>query len=575
VSLWPTVGLGVVLAWSLLLIAAQPVRSPWWTYADADAVYVGTALNLTYGNSHARYLDHPGLPLHEVLATSFELERLAERVVGRGRSETEFFNAKMLDLDAARALFRGWGIAFYLLGAALSYVLAARLLGHWLWGLAAGLAWTAAPGLVAMSIQYRADVPLAVLVLVTGFLIVRAAQRRSVLVYVAAAFALGFAVMVKLHAAGLVVPLLLAALWRPPVGDRWRRSVRELSRLSRPSKALLLGGVFLWFALIVVFDRPRVPFDVTEEQRSLIVNTASVLGIYAVTSWIVRRTQAFASLRRVFDPFLAVLAGAVILGMLVPAAVVAPDGVQAAVVVWRGVTGRGINEEIEPFTADFGQLLEFPLAGATLMFFVAAVAAVVGVRRRDPTPVLLFAGAASLALMAQARLATTHYFAPAFVLSVPAALWLFRERGGPRPSLLVWPVIAFLVVPQFTHRHDAEQATTKFAAREGPAMRAAASRLTAQEVALVPGAWPHPDARYFEFVRAYVEHTPERRYRVLPDIPTAAAYLTERGLRPRYFTGPAAAGIVDVGPLALQIGTFEARRVPDIPNTVELLSVVR
>ena len=44
----------------------------------------------------------------------------------------------------------------------LSFLFAARLFGHWTWGLAAGLLWAAAPGLTAMSIQLRPDVPLAV-----------------------------------------------------------------------------------------------------------------------------------------------------------------------------------------------------------------------------------------------------------------------------------------------------------------------------------------------------------------------------------------------------------------------------
>ena len=108
------------------------------------------------------------------------------------------------DLDGSRWLFRGIAIAFYLLGAALAFVFAARLFGHWSWGFANGLLWVAAPGLVAMSIQLRPDVLLAVLCLVFAFAIARAVERRSVLWFAAAAATVGLATMVKIHALALL-----------------------------------------------------------------------------------------------------------------------------------------------------------------------------------------------------------------------------------------------------------------------------------------------------------------------------------------------------------------------------------
>jgi hypothetical protein len=91
-----------------------------------------------------------------------------------------YVDRALLNLDGSRWLFRGIAIAFYLLGAALAFVFAARLFGHWTWGLANGLLWVAAPGLVAMSIQLRPDVLLAVLCLVFAFAVARAVERRSV-----------------------------------------------------------------------------------------------------------------------------------------------------------------------------------------------------------------------------------------------------------------------------------------------------------------------------------------------------------------------------------------------------------
>ena len=97
----------------------------------------------------------------------------------------------------------------------LSFLFAARLFGHWTWGLASGLLWAAAPGLMAMSIQLRPDVALAVLTLVFGFTVARAVERRSPEWYAAAAATIGFAAMVKLHALALLPALAVAALWRP------------------------------------------------------------------------------------------------------------------------------------------------------------------------------------------------------------------------------------------------------------------------------------------------------------------------------------------------------------------------
>jgi dolichyl-phosphate-mannose-protein mannosyltransferase len=569
----PALALAAVIAWAAFLVSSQPVTSPWWTYADADATYTATALNLTNHNSHARYLDHPGLPLHELLATSFLVERLTRAAAGEeGVSQDAFFAERMLNLDTARPLYRGWAIAFYLAGAVLSFLAAARLLGHWTWGLAAGLLWTAAPGLLAMAIQYRPDVPLSVLTLAVGYLTARAALSHSGVRYLAAALLLGFAVTVKLHAAGLLVPLGIAALWRPPRPGWWDELRRHAAMFVRRRPFVVAAGVLVWLVLLVTFNRARVPFTPTGEQRSLVVGAGGILAVYFGVTAAVSHREVRRRLRALFNPFYAGLLAAISVGILVPATIVLDDGLQVLVVIRKGLTGGGVNEEIDLFSASLDQLVEFPLRQATFVFVLAGAAAVLGIARREPVPVLLFSGAVILALMAQARLATTHYFAPAYVLSVPAALWLFRVRGGARASLLVWPIVAFLVFPTFEHRNDADLATSSFVAREKPALELVERLLQPGEVGLVPSTWPHPDSRYYESVHVYVEHTPDYRYRFLPDVPSALAFAAERGLRPRYFVGPVATEVVGTMPLELTTGTYSARRLPGVVDAVELLS---
>ena len=178
-----------------MIVAAQPVTSPWWIYADADGTYSASALNIVAGG-HSRYFDHPGLPEQEALATTFGIVSLAH-----GGPTRSWANDEMLHLDRARAIFRGWAIFFFIGGAALAYLLCRRLFGHWTWGVAGGLLWLAMPG-IQDTIEIRPDVLLSALMLLTGYVMVRAWERKSAALYAVAAGIAGFALMTKLHAVG-------------------------------------------------------------------------------------------------------------------------------------------------------------------------------------------------------------------------------------------------------------------------------------------------------------------------------------------------------------------------------------
>jgi hypothetical protein len=39
---WAILGLATVMTLAIVVVEAQPVRSPWWTYADADASYTAS-----------------------------------------------------------------------------------------------------------------------------------------------------------------------------------------------------------------------------------------------------------------------------------------------------------------------------------------------------------------------------------------------------------------------------------------------------------------------------------------------------------------------------------------------------
>ena len=101
VSALTLLALAAALAAAGVVVASQPVRSPWWTYADADATYTATGLNLLLGK-RAKYLDHPGLPLEELLEISFGADWLAHGAPARQR----YVDARLLDLDRTRTVYR-------------------------------------------------------------------------------------------------------------------------------------------------------------------------------------------------------------------------------------------------------------------------------------------------------------------------------------------------------------------------------------------------------------------------------------------------------------------------------------
>ena len=558
------------LAAALVLVEGQPIRSPWWTYADADATYSGSSLNLLLGNP-VRYQDHPGLPLQELGTLAFALDYALERVGGGAGSRAAYVERVMLDFDEARPIYRGLAVALYLLGAALAFVLLARLFGHWTWGLAGSLLWLAAPGLAAMSIQFRPDVPLAVLLIVFAYLVGRAAERRSPAHYFWAAVVLGFAVMVKMHAAGLVAALVLAAAWRPPPADSLERLwTRTLAWADARRGRLVALGVAIG-TVAVLINSARAPFEFTGDQRragiAAIVVLAAVLGAVVVA----RRKRARATVRRTVD-LGALLVCGILAGIAVPIAFDIPDGLQSLVNIRNGLTGRGVNEGVDPFSVDLDQLLAPELRIQFFTFVVAGVAAVLGIVRRDPRPVIWFVGASAVGLMAAARLGTLHYFAPAYVMSIPAAMWALSRNELRRASLLVWPVVLFVVWPQFDDRTAATEEQERLAAAASPTLRILESRLGPDEVGLTPTYWPHPDTRYFDVVRQFLEYTPDYRYRFLPATERGARFAMERGLRPRYFTSPLVFHVAGTQRLDIpEVGSFVVRRMEDAPLAVELV----
>jgi hypothetical protein len=266
------------------------------------------------------------------------------------------------------------------------------------------------------------------------------------------------------------------------------------------------------------------------------------------------------------DPFYAFLGSAVLAGLYLPITLALRDGMQALIAIANGLTGRGISADVPLFSAP----LESIPSRASFFFVLAGIAALVGLLQRDARPVVWFAGALVLGLMAQARLAAPHYFAPAFILSIPAVFWLVR-RGPARVSALALAVlVAYLVAPALDSRRTPAAAAASFARSTAPALDAIESRLRPGEVGVVPSGWPTADSRFFQYVQRPNGYSPNYPFRLLPATAAAAQLAEERGLALRYYTEPGAGSrpLADVG----ELGTFAVRPVSGAPDVVELVA---
>ena len=544
---WAALAAVAVVAVAAVVVAAQPLDSPWWTYADADASYTASALNLVLGED-VTFVDHPGLPLTEAAAIVFGVETLVGESSLSESARLAFVDRALLDLDSTRWVFRGISGLVYLLGALLSFLFAARLFGHWTWGLAAGLLWVAAPGLTAMSIQFRPDVPLAVLTLVFGFAVARAVERRSVDWYAAAAVTVGFAAMVKLHALALLPALAVAALWRPAdASDAWTR-LRDWVRRRR---ALVVSIAGAWLLVALLLNVARLPWDLTTVQ----------LGVLAAFSAIVAASVTVAEL--LGRPFYGWLVAAFAAGLLFPVTLDIPDGFRALHYIVRATSGQGVQEGVDSFATPLSSLDSIVGREAVIAFLLAGVAGVLGVVRRDPRPVVWAVGALSMGAMAFARPPNVHYFAPTFVLAVLALLWLLQRTPRSRASILVWPFVLLLLWPAWRDRDVPAFEQERLAASAEDAKSYIAANLRPGEVALVPTYSPFEDSRYFELVEIYVDHTPDYPYRSLPTTAAARPFAEAHRLRPRFYYGPKASNVTTETPAALgELGTYALAPTP-------------
>jgi hypothetical protein len=529
----PLLACGAALVVALAVVFLQPVDEPWWIHADPDGAYAGSSLNILLGN-HTNYLDHPGLPTQDGVALGFGAKYLIDRAGGSVESRQKFVDRQLLNLDRGRLVYRGWAIAVFVGGAALVYWTLALFLGHWTWGLAGSLLYLGAPAIADRAFGLRPDAPLAALCVAIAVLIATAFTRRSAGRYAWAAALLGLALTLKLPAIALIVPLGVAALWRPPEPGWARPLLGRVGSWVRRHGYWLVPLVAAWVYLCVVFNRERLPVFTNDMQRQVVESWGAVLGGFVVFGAIADRLH-LPGATRLFSRFTALVVVAFTAGFAVPASLVLDDGIQSVAAMWDSLMGGHVNANIPAF-ADFtfNSLLEFPIRAATLVLALAIGGAIVGGRRRIWWPMLLVVGALLLAVMAAARLSYPNYYAPAFAVALPPALWLLKAGRASVP-LAGWAVVLAVIVPVFLHL---DRSVRNEVAVNAAAQDLAGRLLKPGEVILAPYDIPIEDVRYDGLVDGFVDYVPPTYpYRFLQ---IGSPRLTERHLTPRYYVASAA-----------------------------------
>jgi hypothetical protein len=523
------------------LLAAQPLRSPWWTGHDFDTVYAASAITLFRGERSTFY-DHPGVPLQELLAATLTADwAVTDPGTSRGERADWFLN----DLDRMRPYLRVFGALLFFGSAVIAYVAVAWSARSVLAGLFAGLVLLASPDVTVWAAVVKPDPLLAALCVAAVALLVEGARHRSGALYVAAAAVIGFAVTVKVHALGLLAPLGFAVvLWRPPT-----TGIAELRAAAGRHRRPLVASAAAFLGVALVLNALAAP----PAGRPLALLVATLLVLAAVTGvawYAARRTRL-----RLWVELAAALAAAGLAGAVLPnllyASLPAPTLRGLAVTA----TGRGV-EASSSFVSPFDVLSPW-----AALFVLAAVGLLLALRSGDRPAVLWVVAVTAMGGLALLRYGSVHYYTAAVALlaalAAPALKALSRA-----PALVAVVFLVALYHPLQLQVDEASDRGTIAAATERVNAWVEA-RLRSDEVALT--FLESDDGRTFALVRQYAPSAPPRRFRFLPATSRGVAYAAENGFDVRYVITAAEA---DPAALLASLG-LEGRAAPvDAPGFV-------
>src|SRR5207248_4154534 len=131
-------------------------------------------------------------------------------------------------------------------------------------------------------------------------------------------------------------------------------------------------------------------------------------------------------------PFYLCLAGAFAVGIALPLLLMLNSSPWILSLSIESATGNNINTGITPFKGAASIMTSFPVLEGMIVIALAGIAAVVGLVRRTAWPLIWFTAAATSTFLAAARSGAPRYYAPGYVLAIPATLWLLRRVGNAR-----------------------------------------------------------------------------------------------------------------------------------------------
>ena len=538
----------LVVAACAALFAFQPLGSPWWTGHDFDSAYAATGLTLFRGDRSIFY-DHPGAPLQEGLGVVFTGAWL---LGGADGSRAERSLEWVQHLDSTRAYLRSFGAFMFVAAGLLAFFTIAWVLRSALWGLVGALLALSSPDVIAWSSVVKPDSLLVGLSIAVTGLLVEAFRRRSGPLYLAAAFVLGFDLSVKVHAAALALPFVVALVWRPPPAGWWTAFRRDARRWLSQHRRLVLAVGCVWLALVLLLGVLGAPPQ-AKPLLEAVVGTAVLVALGA-GAWRLARQTRFAGLAAAaIGSVFACLAGLVVPNLLFWS-FPAPMLRQMAITLTGGGVNTGAHPELNPWNV---------LESWRPFLLVAAVGVVLAVRRREWEMLLWGVAAFGLGLLAFLRYGEFHYYAAAIGVAAPLVVYALRAIPVARPALAL--ALAGLILFQpYRDEIDRAQARGEVAERTQRVNEWVEPRLRPGEAALTY--LESDDSRHLYIVDFYSPWNTERDYQFVPPGPEGEKYVRERGLRIAYVI---AGGPTDATALVREFGTSgRATRVGDAPGFV-------